>query len=371
VSTTLQDIADMLKLSKSTVSRALSGDPRVAEDTRARVVSLARHMGYTPNPTARALATRRTNTIGLAVPWAPRSLSDPFYLEFLGAAGDEAMRNGYSLFLSAPDGDGAGVVRAHTELADPRRIDGMILTEPKANDERIELLRSVELPFVVLGVASDPDVSWISGDNTAGARDAVDHLISLGHTSIACITGPPDQTSSDARFEGYRLAMCRAGLPIDRNIIVAGDFTQSGGHSAMRVIINSGRVPSAVFACNDVMALGAMRALREAGLTVPADVSVVGFDGISMAEYVDPPLATVKQPIQELGRMAVQILIGHVSGEADPAHRVLPVQYQPRDSVGPPRIGAQATDGGVMPYTIHVPAVIRRVSVRPRTHADH
>ena len=344
MSTTLQDIADMLKLSKSTVSRALSGDPRVAEDTRARVASLARHMGYTPNPTARALATRRTNTIGLAVPWAPRSLSDPFYLEFLGAAGDEAMRSGYSLFLSTPDGDGAGAVRAHAELADPRRIDGMILTEPRANDERIALLQSVGLPFVVLGVVPDPLVSWISGDNTTGARDAVDYMISLGHTRIACITGPPDQTASDARFEGYRLAMSGAGLPLDRNIIEAGDFTQSGGYSAMHAIIGSRGVPSAVFACNDVMALGAMRALREAGLAVPSDVSVVGFDGISMAEYVDPPLATVKQPIQELGRMAVQVLIGRMSGEGGPAHCILPVQFQPRDSVGPPRLWANAVD---------------------------
>ncbi len=346
MSTTLQDIADMLRLSKSTVSRALSGDPRVAEDTRARVAALARHMGYTPNPTARALATRRTNTIGLVVPWAPRSLSDPFYLEFLGAAGDEAMRSGYSLFLSAPDGDGAGAVRAHAELADPRRIDGMILTEPRASDERITLLHSVGLPFVVLGVAPDPDVSWISGDNTAGARDAVDYLIGLGHTRIACITGPPDQTASDARFEGYRLAMSGAGLPLDRNIIEAADFTQSGGYSAMNVVIGSRGAPSAVFACNDVMALGAMRALREAGLAVPADVSVVGFDGISMAEYVDPPLATVKQPIQELGRMAVQILIGRMSGGGGPAHCTLPVEFQPRDSVGPPRIGANATGRG-------------------------
>ena len=344
MSTTLQDIADMLKLSKSTVSRALSGDPGVAEDTRARVASLARHMGYTPNPTARALATRRTNTIGLAVPWAPRSLSDPFYLEFLGAAGDEAMRSGYSLFLSTPDGDGDGAVRAHAELADPRRIDGMILTEPRANDERITLLHSVGLPFVVLGVVPDPSVSWISGDNTAGARDAVDYLIALGHTSIACITGPPDQTASDARFEGYRLAMSSAGLPMDRNIIEAGDFTQSGGYSAMHAIIGPRRIPSAVFACNDVMALGATRALREAGLAIPADVSVVGFDGISMAEYVDPPLATVKQPIQELGRMAVQVLIGRMSGEGGPAHCILPVQFQPRDSVGPPRLWANAVD---------------------------
>lgn len=346
MSFTLQDIADMLKVSKSTVSRALSGDPRVAEGTRARVASLASHMGYTPNPTARALATRRTNTIGLAVPWAPRSLSDPFYLEFLGAAGDEAMRNGYSLFLSAPEGDGPGALRAHSELADPRRIDGMILTEPRANDERIAFLRGIELPFVVLGVAPDPEVSYVCGDNVTGARDAVEHLISLGHTRIACITGPPDQTASEARFEGYRLAMCGAGLPMDRNIAAVGDFTQSGGYSAAHAIINSGQAPSAVFACNDVMALGAMRALREAGLAVPGDVSVVGFDGISMAEYVDPPLATVKQPIQELGRMAVHILIGRMNGEGGPAHCILPAKFQPRDSVGPPRIGGKAMDRG-------------------------
>ena len=340
MSPTLQDIASMLKLSKSTVSRALSGDPRVAESTRARVASLAQHMGYTPNPTARALATRKTNTIGLAVPWAPRSLSDPFYLEFLGAAGDDAMRNGYSLFLSAPDVDDPGAMRAHAQLADPRRIDGMILTEPKANDERIAFLRGVGLPFVVLGITSDPGVSWISGDNTAGARQAVEHLIELGHTSIACITGPPDQTASTARLEGYRLAMSGAGLPIDRNIMEAGDFTQSGGYTAMRAIIDFGRPLSAVFACNDVSALGAMRALREAGLSIPRDVSVVGFDGISTADYVDPPLATVKQPIQELGRTAVQALIVQMGGESRPSQRILPVQYRPAGSVGPPHVGA-------------------------------
>lgn len=346
MSPTLQDIADVLKLSKSTVSRALSGDPRVAESTRARVSSLAQHMGYRPNVTARALATRRTNTIGLVVPWAPRSLSDPFYLEFLGAAGDAAMRSGYSLFLSAPDGDGAGAVRAHAELADPRRIDGMILTEPKANDERIELLRGIGLPFVFLGVASDPEVSWISGDNTVGARDAVGHLISLGHTRIACITGPQDQTASESRFEGYRSAMSGAGLPIDRNIVEAGEFTQAGGYAAMRSIIDSDRALTAVFVCNDVMAFGAMRALREAGLAVPADVSVVGFDGIAMSEYVDPPLSTVKQPIQELGRMAVQILIEQMNGADGPAHCVLPVEYRPSDSVGPPRARAYTTKRG-------------------------
>lgn len=331
---TLNDMATILNLSKSTVSRALSGDPRIAESTRARVSSLATQIGYRPNSVAQCLATRRTNTIGLAVPHAPRSFSDPFYLEFLGAVGDAAMKSGYSLFLSAAASDGAGRYTSHVELADSTRVDGMILTEPAAGDERAESLKRAGVPFVFLGMASDPDVSWVSGDNAGGAAQAVSYLAGLGHTHIACITGPDDQTASRARFDGYRTALGDAGLALDRNIIADGSFTQAGGYEAMKSILASGRAPSAVFACNDVMALGAMRALREAGLAIPGDVSVVGFDGIALGEYVDPPLATVRQPIAELGQAAVHVLIEAMSASvAGPVHQVLPVQFRPAASI--------------------------------------
>lgn len=348
---TLNDMATILNLSKSTVSRALSGDPRIAEGTRARVTSLATQIGYRPNPMAQALATRRTNTIGLAVPHAPRSFSDPFYLEFLGAVGDAAMRSGYSLFLSAASADGASGYRSHVEMADATRVDGMILTEPAVDDERAESLRRAGVPFVFLGMSSDPEVSWVSGDNVDGATQAVSHLVQLGHRRIACITGPDGQTATRARFAGYRAALTAAGIALDRNLIAEGSFTQAGGYAAMKSIlavltaVSDGAAttaaepdpPTAVFACNDVMALGAMRALREAGLAIPSDVSVVGFDGIALGEYVDPPLATVRQPIAELGQAAVRILIDAMgapaAAAAEPVHQLLPVEFRPAASI--------------------------------------
>lgn len=342
---TLQDMASILNLSKSTVSRALAGDPRVAESTRRRVVVLAEQIGYRPNPVAQGLATRRTNVIGLAVPCAPRSLSDPFYLEFLGAAGDAAMRCGYSLLLSAADSDGTGGYRSHMEFANSARIDGMILTEPRIQDERVEILQKRSLPFVFLGMAQDPDVSWVSGENYGGAIEAVSHLIKLGHKRIACVTGPADQTAAKARFQGYTVALAEFGIPLDRNIVAAGDFTQTGGYRAMTSILQHENDISAVFACNDVMAFGVMRALREAGLVIPNDVSVLGFDGIPFTEYMDPPLATVRQPILELGRTAVEVLVEQMCGKsAGPIHKVLNVEYQPAGSVGPPpcRVSGEA-----------------------------
>ncbi|NLJ61126.1 MAG: LacI family transcriptional regulator [Firmicutes bacterium] len=334
---TLQDMASILNLSKSTVSRALAGDPRVAEATRSRVVALAEQIGYRPNPIAQGLATRRTNVIGLAVPCAPRSLSDPFYLEFLGAAGDTAMRYGYSLLLCAAERDGAGGYRSHMELADPARIDGMILTEPKISDERIEILKERNLPFVFLGMAENPDVSWVSGENTGGAVSAVARLIELGHTKIACVTGPFDQTASEARFKGYSAALAEAGIPLDRNIVASGDFTQAGGCQAMKSILEHGSDFSAVFASNDVMAFGVMRALREAGLVIPDDVSVLGFDGIPLTHYMDPSLATMRQPILELGRTIVEVLVEQMNGKnLCPIHKVLNVEFQPGGSIAPP-----------------------------------
>lgn len=335
---TLQDMADILNLSKSTVSRALSGDPRVAQATRARVEALAEQIGYTPNPIAQGLATRRTNTIGLAVPCAPRSLSDPFYLEFLGHAGNAAMKCGYSVLLSAAEEDGPGTHNAHMELASSARVDGMILTEPKLRDERVEALKKACLPFVFLGVTSDPDASWVSCENKRGSAEAVAWLIKLGHTRIACLAGPADQTASGARYQGYCEALADAGIPLDLNIVASGDFTQAGGYAAMTEILERGNPVTAVFASNDVMAMGAMCALQEGGLSIPEDMSIVGFDGIAFAQYSVPPLATVRQPIDELGKTAVEVLMELIRGERKgPIQRVLPTKFQPAGSVAPPK----------------------------------
>lgn len=331
---TMDDVAAAASVSKSTVSRALSGDPRVKPETRRRILQIAAELGYTPDYSASALAHGQTWMIGVATPGVPRGFSDPFYLEFLGGLGDGAMRAGYNLLIAAPSerepqdapSDEAAPSRAARTrgvhlagLIARRAVDAVVLTEPAENDPRLPLLRRYGLPFAFLGTCEEngqvaEGVSFVDGDNIGGARAAVEHLIALGHRRIACIAGAAGLVSTRHRLEGFRRAMAAAGLPVDERWIVDGESTRQGGRRAMRALIEMGlgrdeEAPTAVFACNDVMAIGAMVAAREAGLSVPGDVSIAGFDGIALSELVDPPLTTVQQPIYELGKTLAEVLL--------------------------------------------------------------
>ncbi|MGE5585971.1 MAG: LacI family DNA-binding transcriptional regulator [Bacillota bacterium] len=333
---TMQDLAHWLKISKSTVSRALAGDPRVSCETRARVQHLARELNYHPNTAASGLARRRTNVIGLVIPFAPRSLSDPFFLEFVGGIGDFAITKGFSILLSSPKAsqDGSGSDTTFSKIVSSRRVDGLILTEPKVADERVDFLKERDIPFVFLGnPGRNSDIYWVDGDNKAGVEMAVDHLVALGHRDIACIAGPPDQTATFRRLEGYRAALGRHGIPYDGSRIAEGDFTEPGGYRAMMDILDRSPGITAVVGSNDMMAIGAMNAARQRGLRVPEDLSVVGFDGIALGAYVTPALTTVTQPIYRLGQAAAELLIKlverHIPAER---HVLFPLTLTVRES---------------------------------------
>ena len=333
---TMQDLAQWLKISKSTVSRALAGDPRVSSETRARVQHLARELNYHPNTAASGLARRRTNVIGLVIPFAPRSLSDPFFLEFAGGIGDYAITKGFSILLSSPrasDGQSASGM-TFSRIVSARRVDGLILTEPKVADERVDYLKERDIPFVFLGnPGRNDEVCWVDGDNRAGVEMAVDHLVSLGHRHIACIAGPPDQTATHRRLEGYRSALQRHGIPYDESYVAQGDFTEPGGYRAMMDVLDRSPRVTAVFASNDMMAIGALNAAKQRGLAVPGDLSVVGFDGIALGAYVTPALTTVTQPIYRLGQAAAELLIKLVERQT-PANRhvLFPLTLSVRES---------------------------------------
>lgn len=329
----MDDVAAAASVSKSTVSRALAGDPRVKPETRRRILHVAAQLGYTPDYTASALARGRTWMIGVATPGRARGFSDPFYLEVLGGLGDGAMRAGYNLLIAAPpvrdfleaeegrqaDDDG----RAHgldlEGLVTRAAVDAVALTEPADNDPRLPLLRRYGVPFAFLGTCEEngqvaPGVSFVDGDNIGGARAVVEHLIALGHRRIACISGASGLVATRHRLEGYRQALVAAGLPVDERWIVDGASTRQGGRQAMATLLARGLgreedAPTAVFAANDVMAIGAMVAAREAGLLVPRDVSIAGFDGIALSELVEPALTTVQQPIYELGTTLADVLL--------------------------------------------------------------
>ena len=387
---TMSDVAAAASVSKSTVSRALSGDSRVKYETRVRIMRIAQELGYTPSFSATALARGRTWMIGVATPGTPRGFSDPFYLEFLGGLGDGAIRAGYNLLIAAPSPDeeapgGSALMEAAAAAAtetgaraaadkeasaagfagrsrgmDLRGIiaqgavDAVALTEPAENDPRLAVLRQYGVPFAFLGTCEEngrvaEGVSFVDGDNIGGARAAVEHLIALGHRRIACVTGAAGLVATRHPREGYRQAMASAGLPVDERWIVDGESTKAGGRRAMENLLAMGlgrdaEAPTAVFAANDVMAIGALLAAREAGLRVPDDVSIAGFDGIPMAEVVDPPLTTVQQPIYELGRKLADVILTLLEAErrkeAPVLQEIVPCRLVVRGSTAPLRARA-------------------------------
>lgn len=328
---TMMKIAVLAGVSKGTVSRALNDDPRVSEKTRIRIKEIARQQDYRPNAAAVSLARGRTNTVGLVIPSAPRALSDPFYLEFLGGVGDYLITKGYNILLSPMSDDGPG----HVKLLETNRIDGLILTEPEQADARIAYLRSREIPFVFLGQTSGSEAIWVDGDNVGGARTAVNHLLALGHQRIGCITGSMNLVSGGNRLAGYITALAAAGIPFRPELVAESDFTEPGGRQAVAQLLELTPPPTAIFACNDLMAIGAMNGARERGVSIPRDLALVGFDGIRSGELVSPKLTTVVQPIYQMGLLAGEMLIKAILGEEMAArHVLLPLSLKIRESCG-------------------------------------
>lgn len=354
----MADVARAAGVSKSTVSRALAGDRRVSHGTRLRVEAVARQLGYAPHRVASALARGRTWMVAVAAPSPPRSFSDPFFLEFVGAVGDRLSREGFSLVLTVPEGVPVPASARLGDLVAGRMVDGVVLTENRVDDPRIALLRAQRVPFVVLGRVEEGDVYSVDGDNSGGAAMAVRHLLELGHRHVACLAGPQELVAARQRLRGFARAMEAAGIAVPPHRVAEADFTRAGGQEAARRLIEAERAAfggvrlTAIFACNDLMAMGAVAALREAGLRVPDDVSVMGFDGIALDQLVDPPLATVAQPIRALGETAVELLMeqmapgsgrgrpgdGRPAGpSAGPRDVVLPCELRPGPSVAPCR----------------------------------
>lgn len=306
---TMDFIAEIADVSKSTVSRALSNDSRVNEDTRERITRIARELNYQPNKVAQALAKNFTNVIGVVIPWFPRTVADPFFLEFLQGIGDLAHDKGYSLILPNIDQDGI-------EKLSNNKVDGVILTEPFFDDPRIDYLKKKKIPFVFLGnpMAGD-DICWVDSDNEKGAYQAVNYLIESGHRKIATITGSVELVAGKYRLEGYKKALLENGIEINSDLIVKAKFTQESAYQAAKELLKYQNDFTAIFAANDLMAMGAMKALKEEGLKIPFDVAIMGYDGIQFGEFVDPPLSTIKLPSIKMGRVAMRLLLQLINNE--------------------------------------------------------
>lgn len=336
MSLTLEEIGKLAGVSRSTVSRVVNGHPSVREQVREQVWQVIHETGYQPHAAARSLVTRRTRIIGVIIPTAVTKLfTDPFFPHLLCGITKACNTEHYHLLLSLFD-DPVGPEEMYRRVILSGYLDGVIVASVYTDDPLFPRLLQDGVPFVLAGQHPNERVDYVDVDNVGGARMAVEHLIRLGHTRIATITGPLGMTPGADRLEGYRQALRAHQLAEDENLIVEGDYTEaSGSIGAQRLRPAS---PTAIFAASDIMAIGALKALREVNLRVPEDVALVGFDDVPIAAAVEPALTTVHQPIEHLGSMAANLLLNlleHPPDRQAPASRIiLPTKLVVRESCG-------------------------------------
>ncbi len=320
---TLEDIARRAGVSRSTVSRVVNQSPDVSEDVRKRVLGVIESTGYQPHAAARALASQRSWTIGLLLPQSVSSFfTDPYYPHLMLGIAQGCNQYNYTLALFLV-GTKADEEKIFPRLARPGFVDGVIVQSGHHGEQGIiGRFIDAQVPLVVAGRPFRSDnVSYIDIDNVNAANMAVSHLIRLGRKRIGLIGGPLSSTAGYDRKEGYLRAHKERGLEAKDALMVEGDFTEAGGYYAMQRLLHA--KPDAIFAASDIMAIGAMRAAREAGLRIPDQVAFVGFDDLPLSTLSDVQLTTVRQPVVQFGAKAVEILIDLIEHGIDPPRHVI------------------------------------------------
>jgi LacI family transcriptional regulator len=331
----LEDIARKAGVSRSTVSRVVNDDPRVSDETRQRVQDVIRRERFQPNSTARALVTRRTEILGVVIPTNENIFfTDNSYFPMLVAGMNDVMREAdYGMLFWL-----AQVASHHDKLMSKIRgrvVDGVIFASLTENHPLFTYLTEIPVPFVSIDkpVRHANAFNYVSVDNIHAAETATEHLIRLGRTRIAHITGNMDISDAQERLQGYKNALKRAGYPVESTLIAEGRFRIEAGYQLMQTLLQYR--PDALFAAGDTIAQGALRAIQESGLRVPEDIAVVGFDDIDVALLTYPTLTTIRQPVQEKGAAAARLLIDIVEGRIEaPQHIMLPTELIIRDSCG-------------------------------------
>lgn len=307
---TSQDVANQVGVSRTTVSLVLNKVPgaQISDETRRRVIQAAAELEYVPDAAARALASRRAQIVGLVLARGHHHLaSDAFITQILDGLIDVVHHNGMRLLTDIVEPHHQGCT--YLDMVRAKGIDGIILSGPRFDDDALQVLEEDGFPTVLMGELPNTSLYSVDVDNFAAARIAVAHLINLGHTRIACITNASTTyTAAAGRLRGYREAVEAAGLHYDEDLVRLGDFDPQSGYQQMKCLLELETYPSAVFVASDVVALGAMAAIREHGLAIPADIAIVGFDDIPFARYVDPPLTTVNIPAMNLARKSCEVL---------------------------------------------------------------
>ena len=313
---TIKDVAQAAGVSVATVSRVYNESQLVREKTAVRVREVAQQLGYVPHGGARSLSTSRTHTLGVLLP----DLYGEFFSEVIRGIDQTAQRNGFHLLISSSHDGRPGVEAALRSMRG--RVDGLIVMWPEMNAETVRRNLPAGFPLVLVSAPVGPEgFDVITLANYDGARAMVRHLLELGHRRIAIIRGAEGNFDAAERLRGYRAALAEAGQAPDPALEAPGDFSENSGFLATNELLRGTPVPTAIFAANDSMAIGAMSALREAGRRVPDDVAVAGFDDIPLARFLDPPLSSVHVDISALGERATVRLLESVRDKAGHQHQ--------------------------------------------------
>lgn len=329
---TLEDIAKASGVSRSTVSRVINGDENVKSETREKVIEVLRKTNFQPNLAARGLAAGRTNVLGLVIPASVAKIfSDPYFPILIQGVSSacNALQYTVMLWLAEPEYER----RMISQILHNGLVDGVIVTSMLMNDPIVKSLYESKMPFILVGRHPTLDVNYIDVDNVQGAVEATSHLIRTGRKTIATITGPQNMVSGYDRYQGYLNALRSRNIAFRPELVYEGDFTEQSGYFGMQKLLAA--KPDGVFCASDMMAIGAMRAIREANLKIPEDVAVIGYDDLSISARENPPLTSLRQPVHRMGSIAAETLVDiirHPSSQT--RHILLPTELVIRASCG-------------------------------------
>ncbi len=304
----IKDVAKRANVSITTVSHIINKTRYVSDELTERVNKAMEELDYHPNSLARGLRSGKTKTIGLVIP----DISNQFFAEISRKIEDRGFENGYSVILCNTN-DSPQKEKTYIDVLLAKKVEGIIFISTIVESNNIDKVMEFNIPTVVVDrIIKDIKSDTVLVNNSKGGYTATKYLLDLGHRRIGCIEGPSPITPSAQRVEGYRQALQEEGIKIDPDLIVTGDFRYESGNKAMRELLALPNPPTAVFACNDMMALGAIQAINDSGMNIPNDISVIGFDNIPFSETIYPTLTTMAQPIYEIANLIVDLLISRI-----------------------------------------------------------
>jgi LacI family transcriptional regulator len=326
---TIKDVAELVGVHPSTVSRVINNDSRISEKTKNKVLLIIKKLGYTPNAIARGLKTKRTYTLGMLIP----DITNPFFAEMARGVEDEANKNNFNVILCNTD-DKLKKERIYLEILKGKRVDGLILGTAHIKDKSILELEKKKFPYILLSRNIEGlDKNCVIVDDVVGGIIVTEYLIKLGHRRIAHITGPLKTRSALNRLKGYKLTLKKYEIEYRDELVGEGDFRIKGGYQVMKRLLKIAEPPTAIFAANDLLALGAIQAIQKKKYHIPEDFCIIGFDDIRLASFVYPPLTTIRQPMLEMGALAVKMLLKIIEeGEFNQRKEVLEPKLIIRES---------------------------------------